>query len=188
MAGIRMAARRCGKAAAAAFLVAAVPTAATAGDHGWGIASSVVRDGLVAAALGVPAVQRDWAGDLQAGAAIVVAGGSAAALKEIFPERRPDGSDDKSFPSGHAAVSFAAAATLENRYGWRAGIPAFVAATFVDVARVQARKHHWYDVLAGSVLGTGSGLLLTRRRDPTVQLVPWMDRRAGGLSVAFAFR
>ena len=172
-----------------AFLITAAGcgTAAQAGTHGWGQASNIGRDVLFAAALGVPAVQQDWAGDLQAGGSLLLAGGAAYGLKEIFPEERPDHSDRKSFPSGHSAESFAAAASLENRYGWRAGLPAFAAATFVAVARVEARKHHWYDCVAGAAIGTGSGFLLTSKRDDHVKLVPWGDAGGGGLALVARF-
>jgi membrane-associated phospholipid phosphatase len=171
------------------LLVAATgcSTAAQAGTHGWAQASNIGRDVLFAAALGVPAVQQDWAGDLQAGGSILLAGGATYGLKEIFPEERPDHSDRKSFPSGHSAESFAAAASLENRYGWQAGLPAFAAATFVAVARVEARKHHWYDCVAGAAIGTGSGFLLTSKRDNRVKLVPWGDAGGGGLALVARF-
>jgi membrane-associated phospholipid phosphatase len=158
-----------------------------ASDKGWDDASSVARDILVAAALGVPAVQGDWNGALQAGGSMVVAGGATYALKKAFPETRPDRSDRQSFPSGHTSVAFAAAATLENRYGWEAGLPAHLAAIFVGVARVKARKHHWYDVVAGSAVGEISGLLITRKRDDSVQFFPWADHKAGGIAVAARF-
>lgn len=160
---------------------------AAASDKGWSDASSIGRDVLIVAALGVPAVQADWSGDLQAGASMLVAGGVSYGLKELIHERRPDGSDDKSFPSGHAAISFAAAATLENRYGWKVGIPAFALASFVGAARVEARKHHWYDVVAGGAIGSASGFLLTRRHDQSVRLVPWADSGGGGVVLAMRF-
>ncbi|WP_174274237.1 phosphatase PAP2 family protein [Sphingomonas bacterium] len=69
-------------------------------------------------------------------------------LKKIFPEERSDHSDCKGFPSGHSAEAFAAAATLENRYGRKAGLPAFALASLAT-ARVEGRKHHWCDVVAG---------------------------------------
>lgn len=97
---------------------------ANASDKSWDDAGSIARDALVVAAFGVPAVQGDWDGALQAGGSMGVAAGTSYGLKEIFPERRPDGSDNKSFPSGHASISFAAAATLQNRYGWKVGVPA----------------------------------------------------------------
>jgi membrane-associated phospholipid phosphatase len=54
----------------------------------------------------------------QAGGSILVGEGIAQGLKHSVHERRPDGSGNDSFPSGHAAVSFAAAATIHRRYGW----------------------------------------------------------------------
>lgn len=153
---------------------------------GWAKVSDIGRAALVGTALAVPAVQGDWRGDLQAGGSILLAHGMTTGLKEIFPERRPDGGS-KSFPSKHSSDAFAAAATLENRYGWEAGLPAFVVATLVGVGRVEARRHHWYDVVAGAALGTGSGLLLTSRRNDRVRLVPWGDSGGGGLSLALRF-
>lgn len=153
---------------------------------GWAKVSDIGRAALVGTALVVPAVQGDWRGDLQAGGSILLAHGMTTGLKEIFPERRPDGGS-KSFPSKHSSDAFAAAATLENRYGWKAGLPAFVVATLVGVGRVEARRHHWYDVVAGAAIGTGSGLLLTSRRNDRVRLVPWGDSGGGGLSLALRF-
>ncbi len=54
----------------AAALVMSSPAAAD--PHGWDQASSIGRDLLMASALGVPAIQGDWAGTLQAGGSIVV--------------------------------------------------------------------------------------------------------------------
>ena len=169
----------------AILALSAMPMAPAAGAT-WDGASSLVRDGLVGAALAIPAIKGDWRGDLQAAGSMAIAGGAAYGLKRLIPEERPDRSDRRSFPSGHSAVAFAAAATLERRYGWRAGAPALVAATFVAVARVEADKHHWHDVIAGAALGIGSGLLLTRPYDSRVRLVPWGDAQGGGL--AFAMR
>ncbi|WP_419828092.1 phosphatase PAP2 family protein [Sphingomonas sp.] len=172
---------------AAGLLLCVASTPAVASDHGWSIASGVGRDLLVGAALGVPAVQGDWSGDLQAGGSVLLGWGASDGLKHIFPERRPDNSDDRSFPSGHAAVSFAAAATLENRYGWKVGLPAFLVASFVGAGRVEARKHHWYDVAAGAAIGTGSGFLLTSKRNDGVRLVPFAHSRGCGISLAARF-
>ncbi|WP_260582167.1 hypothetical protein [Sphingopyxis sp. PET50] len=101
-----------------AALALAAP--AHASDKGWDDAGTAAKNALIVAAFGVPAVQGDWEGVLEAGGSI---GGTiliTQGLKEAFPSRRPDGSDDKSFPSGHTSTSFAAAATLHNRYGWEA--------------------------------------------------------------------
>ena len=153
----------------------------------WGTASSVGRDVLVVAALGIPAVQRDWTGDLEAAASMGAALGITEGLKQAFPERRPDGSDDRSFPSGHTSVSFAAAASLQNRYGWKVGLPAQLVAAFVGFGRVEARKHHWYDVIAGAAIGEASGFLITGKRDDSVRVLPWGDASGGGASLAMRF-
>lgn len=158
-----------------------------ASSHGWSQASSIGRDLLIGAALGVPAVQADWRGDLDAGASLLLGAGLTYGLKRAFPEERPDHSDRKGFPSGHSADAFAAAASLENRYGWKAGLPAFALASFVATARVEARKHHWYDCVAGAAIGTGSGFLLTGRRDDRVRLVPWGDTAGGGIALTARF-
>lgn len=167
------------------FFLIAAPV--RAGTHGWVTASNIGRDALVAAALGIPAVQQDWEGDLQAGASVVLSGGLSYGVKHAFPEERPDHSDRRSFPSSHSAESFAAAASLENRYGWRVGAPAFALAAVVATARVEGRKHHWYDCVAGAAIGTGSGFLLTRRRDRNVRLTPWGDASGGGVALTARF-
>jgi membrane-associated phospholipid phosphatase len=178
---------RTAPAALAAATIALLPSVAHAGGHGWDVASSVARDALVVSALGVPAVRGDWRGDLQAGGAMLAAGGTTWILKDLVRERRPDGSDRQSFPSGHTSVSFAAAASLEKHYGWRAGLPALAVASFVGVARVRADRHYVHDVLAGAAIGTASGLLLTSRHDERVRLTPWAATGGGGLDLALRF-
>ena len=153
----------------------------------WGDASSIGRDALVVAALGLPAVEGDWKGDLETGGSMIAAFGISEGLKAAFPERRPDGSDNKSFPSGHASVSFAAAASLQNRYGWKVGLPAQLVAAFVGLGRVEARKHHWYDVAAGAAIGEGSGFLIATKRDSTIRVMPFGDTSGGGAALTMRF-
>ncbi len=164
-----------------------LPATAQARDRGWDRASGIARDALVAAALGVPAVQGDWRGDAMAAGSMAAAGATTFVLKELVHERRPDRSDDRSFPSGHTSISFAAATALEKRYGWQAGLPAYAVATFVGAARVAASKHYVHDVLAGAGIGIASGMLLTASRDDRVRLTPWSARGGGGVDVAFRF-
>jgi membrane-associated phospholipid phosphatase len=62
------------------------------------------------------------------------------------------------------------------------------ASSFVGLARVQADKHHWYDVLVGAGIGTASGFLITRERSARQAVVlPWGDSKSGGVSVAMRF-
>lgn len=160
---------------------------AQASDKGWRDASNIGRNALVVSAIALPTVQGDWTGTLQAGGSVGAATLLSLGLKEAFPEMRPDGSDRKSFPSSHTASSFAAAASLQNRYGWQVGIPAQLVAAFVGLARVKTDKHHWYDVVAGAAIGEASGFLITTRRDADVRILPWGDSKGGGVAMSMRF-
>ncbi len=158
-----------------------------ASDKGWNTASDIGRDALVATAFLVPAVQKDWNGDFQALGSIGGAFALTQGVKQAFPRLRPDGSDNDSFPSSHSSTSFAAAATLQNRYGWKVGIPAQLAAAFVGVSRVQAHKHHWSDVLVGAAIGEATGFLITSKRNPDVEVIPFGDTRSAGVVALVKF-
>jgi membrane-associated phospholipid phosphatase len=161
---------------------------AQASKKGWDDATTVAVYGLDAVAIGLPLVKDDTPGALQAAGSIGATQLVAFGLKEAFPEWRPDRSDRKSFPSGHTSSAFAAASTLFNREGPAVGIPALAIATFVGVGRVEADKHHWYDVVAGAGIGATAGFLITRdRRDKVVMLTPWGDSKGGGISFAMRF-
>jgi hypothetical protein len=84
------------------------------------------------------------------------------ALKAMIKEERPDHSDNKSFPSGHAAMAFAAARSIDKEFRkdciW-IPIAGYAAATAIGVERVVNDHHHWYDVVAGAALGFGSAEL-----------------------------
>jgi membrane-associated phospholipid phosphatase len=182
--------RRLALLAAAPALLLAQPAAAASEDD-WDTASDVAVGGLLLWSVGVPAVAGDTPGAVQAGASSVLAFGAAQGLKQVFPEQRPDGSGNDSFPSGHTATAFAAAASILDRRGAGEGIPALALASFVGLARVEADKHHWYDVVAGAALGTGVGLVITKRKPDkdgrVAVVVPWGDTRSLGVTVAARF-
>lgn len=168
-------------------LLSLYPGHAVASPYGWSNASSIARTVLVASALSLPSVRGDWDGTLQAGESLGAALLVSEGLKQAFPETRPDGSNRHSFPSAHTATAFAAAASLQNRYGWKVGLPAQFVAAFVGVARVEGKKHHWRDVAAGMMIGEASGFLLTSRKDDAVKVLPWAEHRGGGVTVAMRF-
>lgn len=96
------------------------------------------------------------------GASVVVAFGAKTALKAMVKEERPDHSDNKSFPSGHAAMAFAAARSIDKEFRkdciW-IPIAGYAAATAVGIERVASDRHHWYDVVAGAAVGFGAAEL-----------------------------
>ena len=79
--------------------------------------------------------------------------GVAGGLKLTVSEWRPDDSDDRSFPSGHAARAFAGAELVRSEYGWPWGVAAYAVATGVSVLRVAGDHHYVHDVLAGAAIG-----------------------------------
>ena len=96
------------------------------------------------------------------GASVVVAYGVKTVLKKAIKEGRPDHSDNKSFPSGHAAIAFAAARSLDKEFRRESvwiPIAGYAAATAVGVERVVNDRHHWYDVVAGAGIGFGAAEL-----------------------------
>lgn len=114
------------------------------------------------ASLATVLVLQDWQGlkqGLFTGATTV---GLTYALKYIVKKERPDHSDNHSFPSMHTSVSFAGAAFIQRRYGWKWGIPAYLLSTYVGWSRVYGKKHDWWDVAAGAAIGAGSAYLFTR--------------------------
>lgn len=64
---------------------------------------------------------------------------------------RPDG-NGYGFPSGHVAFAGSGASFLEERYGWKYGVPAWLLTGYVAWVRVENDDHHWRDVVAASAL------------------------------------
>lgn len=97
-------------------------------------------------------------------------------LKYLIEKRRPDNSDNNSFPSGHASTTFVSAAFIRKRYGWKYGFPAYAAATFTAYSRVYADKHYVEDVLAGAAIGIVAAEIFTKpRNDVSVSPMPGKD-------------
>ena len=83
-------------------------------------------------------------------------------LKQLIDKKRPNG-ESQSFPSAHTSLAFAGAGFIQQRYGWKYGIPAYLGASFVGWSRVDAKQHYTEDVLAGAAIGIVSNLIFTKR-------------------------
>lgn len=134
----------------------------TKAQNGVRVSTDVAVVALPVAALAGVLIERDWEGLKQGALSGVTMLGATYILKYAIKEDRPDHSNKHSFPSGHTGTSFATATFLQRRYGWKVGVPAYVVATYVGWGRVYAKKHHWWDVLAGAAIGAGSSLIYTR--------------------------
>jgi hypothetical protein len=97
-------------------------------------------------------------GDLMEAQAL--AGASTLTLKLAIGRTRPDG-EPRSFPSGHASGTFAAATVVQRHYGWKGAIPAYTAAGLITVARLQANSHYSTDLIVGAAIGVLSGRAAT---------------------------
>jgi len=88
--------------------------------------------------------------------------GMTMALKYTTRRERPDDSGKTSFPSGHAADTFAFATALERHLGWRGAVPAYILSSYVALSRLPANRHWLSDVVFGSTVGIIAGRTVTR--------------------------
>ncbi|MDR1401806.1 MAG: phosphatase PAP2 family protein [Puniceicoccales bacterium] len=125
-------------------------------------------------AFGVSCYKKDFQGSKQ----FLYALGSSAltvhALKITTNEKRPNfcpGDKRISFPSGHTSAAFLGATFIHRRYGFKQAIIPYGLAALTGYSRVQAKKHHVHDVLAGALI---SGICT------------WIfvDEKGGGISVS----
>jgi hypothetical protein len=78
-------------------------------------------------------------------------------LKFTVRRLRPDGSNQQSFPSGHAAITFAAATVIERHLGWRKAVLGYVIASYVASSRLHDNVHYLSDVVFGAAVGSIAG-------------------------------
>ena len=97
---------------------------------------------------------------------------------------RPDGTEF-SFPSGHTSVSFASATVLHRHFGWKVGVPAYAAASYVAVSRIHDKRHFLSDVAFGAAVGLVSGWTVTMGHDTRVTMAPVASPGGGGLSLTW---
>jgi membrane-associated phospholipid phosphatase len=78
-------------------------------------------------------------------------------LKFAVHRERPDGSNHQSFPSGHAAVTFATATVIERHLGWRKSLLGYAIASYVAMSRIHDNRHYVSDVIFGAAVGSIAG-------------------------------
>jgi len=130
--------------------------------------------------------------------ALAVTGIATETLKYITHRERPNHQDNMSFPSGHASMTSAFAASVSEMYDWNLfiAVPLFAAAAFVGASRFQDNMHFFSDVVAGVTLGTVVGISFARsfkeksagRSDsPDITLVPIVERGYRGIAFTWRF-
>jgi membrane-associated phospholipid phosphatase len=82
-------------------------------------------------------------------------------LKHATHRERPNGSDNLSFPSGHASVTFATATVIERHLGWKMSVLGYGFAAYVASSRLHDNVHWMSDVVFGAAVGTIAGRTVT---------------------------
>ena len=109
----------------------------------------------------------------------ILAEGIVEATKYIVQRPRPLNAQGQpttsgySFPSGHAAVTFATATVLQQHFGWKAAVPTYLIATYVATSRLHDNVHFASDV----VMGATAGIIIGRS-------VTWHGRNTFTLDIA----
>ena len=169
------------------------PGGTRAAGDAWADVSDVAQYVPMAWAAGRTLHGGDREGALQLAAAGALTVGSSEVLKRVIDKKRPNyqpGDRERSFPSGHVAKAWFAAAHLQRRYGcyelewkcWRGSTIPYLAAVTTAVGRVRADRHHVEDVIASAVLAEAWVWMTTDRLDGRIAIAPTID---GGLGIAF---
>ena len=129
----------------------------------------------------------DRQGLLQLGGSVVSAAGVSFLLKQVVKEERPDHSGWDAFPSDSTAIAFSSASSIQVRYGWDYGLPAYAIAAFVGYSRVEADKHDWGDVAAGAAIGMVAGWLFTDPYEEMPAMQVTANTRGAAINLRWAF-
>src|SRR3954452_1227450 len=96
----------------------------------------------------------------------LLSAGLVYGIKESVRRDRPSTAESSSatgfsFPSGHAASTFAAATVLQQHLGYKAGIPTYLIASYVAMSRLHENVHFASDVVFGATIGIVVGRTVT---------------------------
>ena len=134
-------------------------------------AGDALATAMPLATLGVELWREEYTGAKQFAASFVVTVAATEVLKRTTHIERPDGSNDESFPSGHAARAFASATYVHRRYGFGDAWPLYLMATYVGYTRVASDRHRWSDVAgAAGVAALSSWWLVDPKQGVGVSL------------------
>lgn len=89
---------------------------------------------------------------------------------------------DNGFPSMPASTSFAMAAVVEEKYGWKIGVPAYTAAGLISWAGIDQQQHRVSDVVFGAALGYAVGKSIGAMHyhpNARFKLIPFVDVISG---------
>ena len=103
-------------------------------------------------------------------------------IKFATRRERPDGSNRQSFPSGHAAVTFATATVIERHLGWRKSVLGYAIASYVAASRLHDNRHYLSDVIFGAGVGAIAGRTVVHHASDYWAFTP-VSVRGGGVAL-----
>ena len=166
--------------ACAAFTL---PLPAMAGSKAFTTYGNIFQAALPVAAAALTSARDDGEGLKQFAYSGLATLGTTYALKYAIDSKRPNGGSH-SFPSGHTSSAFWGASYIHERYGWQLGFPAEILAAAVAGSRVDAKAHHWRDVIASALIADTSAYFLVTPHDSGVLLTPWSNGPKGSFGIA----
>jgi membrane-associated phospholipid phosphatase len=150
------------------------------------LAGDIIRVILPLTAAGLTVYHDDHEGLVQFSKSFLTTVGTTYALQYSINTDGPDG-DAHSFPSGHTSMAFSGASFLQRRYGWKYGLPAYAAASFVGWSRIESDNHYLKDVLAGAALGVISTYIFTDPYQKQIAAIPFVDEKQYGILFSSTF-
>jgi len=154
--------------------------------------SDVIKTAGDIGALAIPAsaammtlIYKDKEGTMQFIKAYAATMAATFGLKYTIKEKRPNG-EKHSFPSAHAASAFAGAAFVQQRDGWKYGLPLYVAASFVGYSRIESKEHYFQDVIAGAAIGLAANLIFTKPFK-NISVTPIVGKDFNGIIIGKSF-
>lgn len=129
-------------------------------------------------------------------------GATVYSMKMSFSVDRPDGSNSRSFPSGHTATAFVGAHILYKEYkdtSFWIGAVGYAGAIGTGIMRTTNKKHWVSDVVAGAGIGILSaeiGYILLpvwnnvfgiRDKDKSLVVVPVINAQSTGMGLSYRF-
>jgi len=107
-------------------------------------------------------------------------------IKFATHRQRPDASNHQSFPSGHAAVTFATATVIERHLGWRKSLIGYTIASYVAASRLHDNRHYLSDVIFGAAVGSIAGRTVVHHASDYWTMTPM--RVPGGVALVVTRR
>ena len=110
------------------------------------------------------------------------------ALKAAARTEAPNGNENV-WPSGHTSSTFTLATIMWHEYGPGVGLPLMAFASYVGYERIDARNHHFSDVISGALIGVAIGHAVSQNHQLRIgqfEVIPTLglDSQSVGLALA----